>query len=239
MRPMSRLEDIKKFYELMDMLETKLRNRKARGERILSQCEGNMRWPERGICFFFEPGEVRSDSGSSYRVVRIDTHALSSGSKIALWTRLSQHKGNSRTGGGDHRESDLRKIIGYSLINKYGSLRSDTWGKGSSVTKKIQRQELAIEQEVSNIIGQMPFLWLEVNDEPSEDSQRGYLEKNVIALLSNWKKEERIDEPSDDWLGRYCPIEEVKNSGLWNSNHVDSDYDPAFLKTFQMYIEKM
>ena len=85
----------------------------------------------------------------------------------------------------------------------------------------------------------MPFLWLKIDDEPSKDSQRAYLEKNIIALLSNFNKEEVIDEPSGDWLGSYYPLEKVKNSGLWNSNYVDIDYDPAFLKIFQMYIKKM
>lgn len=236
---MSRIEDIKKFYELMDMLEQKLRNRKNRGERILSQCEGNMGWPERGVYFFFESGEVRTSSGEGSRVVSIGTHAISSGSKTALWTRLSQHKGNSRTRGGNHRDSDFRKIVGYSLISKYKTLSSNTWGKGTSVIKKIQRQELSIEQEVSSIIGQMPFLWLEVNDEPSEDSHRAYLERNIIALLSNLNKEEVIDEPSENWLGRRCPLEQVKNSGLWNIDHVEGNYDPAFLTLFKMYVEKM
>jgi len=197
-----------------------------------------MGWPERGICFFFEPGEDRSTSGSGPRVVRVDTHAITSGSKIALWTLLSHHKGNSRTRGGNHRDSEFRMITGCSLISKYKSLKSSTWGKGSSVSKKVSRQELMIEQEVTNIIGQMPFLWLEVNDEQSEDSHRAYLQQNTIALLSNWNKEP-MDEPSENWLGRYCPIEKVKGSGLWNSEHVEEEYDPAFLDVLAGYIAKM
>lgn len=235
---MSRLEDIQKFYNLMQILEEKLRNQKDRGERILSQCEGNMGWPERGICFFFEPGEERTTSGDGPRVVRVDTHAISSGSKTALWTQLSHHKGNTRTGGGNHRDSDFRKIVGSSLIRKYKTLSSNTWGKGTSVSKKVSKQERLIEQEVTNIIGQMPFLWLEVNDEPSENSHRAILQQNIIALLSNWDKEP-IDPTSENWLGTYCPTENVKSSGLWNTEHVDTEYDPVFLAILEAYIAKV
>jgi len=230
---MSRLEDIEKFYELMDMLENKV------GEKqLLHQCNGKMNWPERGMYFFFEPGEQRTSSGNGCRVVRIGTHAVSARSKTTLWKRLLQHKGCSKTGGGNHRGSVFRKIVGLSLINKTEELNSDTWGKGSSTPKEVRPQELPLEREVSNIIRYMPFLWLKVDDEPSKDSQRAYLEKNSIALLSNWNKEP-IDEPSANWLGRSCPIEKVKASGLWNSNHVEGEYDPAFLDVLEGYIEKM
>ena len=205
---MSRLEDIKKFYELMDRLENRVG-----GKRILDQCRGNAGWPDRGVYFFFEPGEERSTSGTGPRIVRIGTHAVSAGSKTTLWKRLLQHKGCSKTGGGNHRGSVFRKILGLALINRNEDLNSDTWGKGSSTPKEIRLQELPIEREVSNLIRFMPFLWLEVDDEPSKDSDRAYLEKNSIALLSNWNKEP-IDEPSENWLGRYCPIEQVKVSGL-------------------------
>ena len=38
---------------------------------------------------------------------------------------------------------------------------------------------------MSRYIGVMPFLHLAVNDEPSPESMRAYLERNSIALLSN------------------------------------------------------
>jgi hypothetical protein len=69
-----------------------------------------MVWPKRGVYFFFETGESRSDSGSGPRVVRVGTHALREGSRAKLWTRLSQHQGTITTGGGNHRGLELTPL---------------------------------------------------------------------------------------------------------------------------------
>ena len=65
-----------------------------------------------------EEGEVRAETGDCPRIVRVGTHALKTGSKTKLWTRLKQHKGITRTGGGNHRGSIFRKIMGAALIKK-------------------------------------------------------------------------------------------------------------------------
>jgi hypothetical protein len=65
----TRLEDLKRFYALLDELEGHLN-----GKRTLADCNGRMHWPSRGVYFFFEPGEARSDSGNGMRVVRVGTH---------------------------------------------------------------------------------------------------------------------------------------------------------------------
>jgi len=67
-----------------------------------------------------------------------------------------------------------------------------------------------------------------IEDEAGPESRRGFIERNSIALLSNYNKP-RLDPPSAVWLGHHCNRERVRNSGLWNSIHVDEDYDPAFL----------
>jgi hypothetical protein len=77
----------------------------------------------------------------------------------------------------------------------------------------------------------MQFLWLAIEDEPGPDSRRRYVETNSIALLSNYEKSP-LDPPSPDWLGNYCNRVRVRKSGLWNQNHVEEDYDPAFLDNF-------
>jgi hypothetical protein len=38
-----------------------------------------MSWPRRGVYFFFENGEMRSETGTGPRVVRVGTHAMRSG----------------------------------------------------------------------------------------------------------------------------------------------------------------
>ena len=84
----------------------------------------------------------------------------------------------------------------------------------------------------------MPFLWLAIEDEPGPASLRGYIERNSIALLSNFSKEP-LDPPSRTWLGYLCNRDRVRASGLWNSNHVDEAYEPAFLDTLARLIDQM
>ena len=84
----------------------------------------------------------------------------------------------------------------------------------------------------------MPCLWLAVDDAPGADSLRGYVERNSIALLSNFGKAP-LDAPGENWLGRWCNRERVRSSGLWNSNHVDEHYDPAFLACLEGLIDQM
>ena len=59
----------------------------------------------------------------------------------------------------------------------------------------IRAEELIFECAVSKTIAAMRFLWLDIDDDPGEDSARGYVERNAIALLSNFGKEP-IDPPS-------------------------------------------
>lgn len=226
-----RIQHLNRFYELLAMLEKSIG-----GPRKLSECHGRLDWPQRGVYFFKEFGENRSGVGNENRIVRVGTHALKAGSKTKLWTRLSQHKGSSKAGGGNHRGSIFRLITGVSLMARE-ELDFPTWNKGSSAPKSVREKEQPLEQIVSHIIGEMPFLWLSINDEPGPESQRGYIERNSIALLSNANKEP-IDPPSANWLGHSCNRERVRQSGLWNSNHVLDTYDPAFLDVLEALIEQ-
>jgi len=110
-----------------------------------------------------------------------------------------------------------------------------SWGIDNSAPKSTRLAELPLERDVSAVIGAMPFLWLEVNDAPGVGSQRAYLERNSIALLSNFG-EEPIDKPSKGWLGLHSPQETILKSGLWNTNHVGDEYSPAFLDILERYV---
>ncbi len=94
-----------------------------------------------------------------------------------------------------------------------------------------------MEQRVSDYLRDLPFLWLNVDDEPSAESQRAYIERNSIALLSNYQRE-AVDARSDDWLGQHSQSKKINESGLWNVDHVDEDYDPKFLEQLQDQIEE-
>ena len=97
--------------------------------------------------------------------------------------------------------------------------------------------ELALEREVSSVIGNMSFLWAAIEDEAGPESRRGYIERNAIALLSNYNKP-TLDPPSQNWLGHRSDRERVRKSGLWNQNHVEEPYDPAFLDSLDQLVSQ-
>jgi hypothetical protein len=109
----ARLDDLLRFYRFLGALEERLG-----GTRALAQCTGKMSWPRRGVYFFTEEGEGRSDTGGGPRIVRVGTHALKAGAQTTLWNRLSQHRGVVRSGGGNHRGSIFRLIVGTALIER-------------------------------------------------------------------------------------------------------------------------
>lgn len=222
---MERLKDLIKFYDTLSRLEDKIG-----GRRRLANCNGRMQWTERGVYFFMEDGEKRTDSGTGHRIVRVGTHALTTGSQTTLWKRLSQHKGTDNSGGGNHRGSIFRLIVGTAIEKDH-----PIWGQGQTAPREVRDAELPLEKSVSNLIRAMPFLWLPINDAPGQNSLRGYIERNSIALLSNTVTD-KIDLPSPKWLGHKCDRERVRKSGLWNQNHVDETYNPNFLEILERLV---
>jgi hypothetical protein len=217
----SRAADINRFYVLLSGLA-----RRVGGSRMLRDCTGAQNWPRHGVYFFFGDGELRADG--SCRVVRVGTHALIPTSRTTLWDRLRQHRGHLRGrnyGGGNHRASVFRRHVGAALI------RRGDWPEGllASWLDRHQPTQWAgceddIEPEVSRYIGAMPFLWLDVPDR----ADRGYIERNSIALLSCLSGCQ--DWPSPRWLGHDAARLEIRESGLWNVQRVYDRYDPAFLQ---------
>ena len=232
------LADTRRFYALLAALENRVG-----GMRRLADCTGRMNWPTRGLYFFCDAGEIRS--GGARRIVRVGTHGLKTGSRSTLWGRLSQHRGTVHAGGGNHRGSIFRLLIGIALARRDGIGLPPSWGVRSdpSAAAKwlgmdragVKRAEADLEAHVSRYIGAMPFLWLDVGDAPGPASERGVIERNAIALLSGYR-EPAPDPPSPDWLGHSSDRERVRRSGLWNNNHVDEAYDPSFLDAMERRI---
>jgi hypothetical protein len=222
-----RCADLVRFYSLLDRLEATIG-----GARTLAACSGRMDWPRRGVYFFREMGESRSDTGSGGpRIVRVGTHALRESSPRTLWDRLGDHKGYAGAGGGNHRGSIFRLIVGTALLARDGQI-CPSWGDKNASRSAVKADEFTFECAVSRYIGAMPFVWLAIDDEPGPQSRRTYIEEHSIALLSNHGKRP-LDAPSPAWLGRQCDRPLVRSSGLWNSDHVDAEYDPAFLDEFE------
>jgi hypothetical protein len=238
---MARRDDLDRFYGLLDDLA-----RQVGGARKLKNCTGYMDWPDRGVYFFLEPGETR-ESSDRMRVARVGTHAVSEGSSTSLWDRLKQHYGtgsgsSDHPHGGAHRGSVYRKRVGEAIIEKH-DLHDDypdwdeRWSSIDRERSEVRDEEYILERRVSTYIREQPFLPVALDDEPSADSDRASLERNAIALLSN-VEERPIDPRGDGWLGRYSRSREIRDSGLWNVNHVDERYDEGSLDLLERAVDE-
>ncbi|MEJ0015373.1 MAG: hypothetical protein WDN25_02210 [Acetobacteraceae bacterium] len=217
-----RLADLQRFYDILDRLE-----RRLGGMLTLETCSRRAMLPSRGVYFFFESGEIRRESGEGPRVVRIGTHALSPTSRTTLRERLYQHRGNAGDRNGNHRGSVFRNHVGMALLESDDGIVCPTWGCGNSASAEIRAGERQLEIRVSAVIGAMPFLWLEVDGDEGA-AQRSYVERQSIGLLSNFARE-GLDGASAEWLGHRSRSPRVRESGLWNSNHVSEHHAPEFL----------
>lgn len=229
--------DPDELYRLLDNLSTRVG-----GPRQLNQCHGRMGWAQRGVYFFFEPGETRRNG--TPRVVRVGTHALKTGSGTSLWNRLSQHRGNlagRSPGAGNHRGSIFRLHVGASLLRRdpkpVDAPAHDSWGHRSLAPSAVRALEVPHERRVSIHIGAMPFLWLPVDDPPGPDSDRGRIERGTIALLSALGKPD-ADPPSPTWLGNHSNRSAVVGSGLWNVNHVHETPSPEVFDLIEHWIQR-
>jgi len=229
---MARQDDLDRLYRSLDDL-----TRRVGGAPKLKDCTGYMDWPDRGVYFFLEPGETRASTDQS-RVTRVGTHAVTSGSGTSLWDRLKQHSGTGSGSehhphGGNHRGSVYRERVGEALVERH-ALHDDypDWGeRWASVDRDrstVRDEEYLLERRVSAYVREQPFLWVDLDDEPGPESDRAYVERNAVALLSNLD-DRSLDPRADAWLGRESRSRAVRESGLWNVNHADERYDPGFL----------
>lgn len=217
--------DVERFYELLSQLE------RVPGQGApLSEALRSKALPRQGVYFFREDGELRA-SGKGRRIVRVGTHGVSAGSKATLRSRLRAHLG-TRAGAGNHRGSIFRLHVGMAMLRKTG-VSIPTWGVGQQPPPQLKADPAAREAEakweatVSQRIGSMSALWVEVPDESGLLSLRGFIERNAIALLSNQGRP--VDPASSEWLGRHSPRVDIVSSHLWNIKHVKEAYDPSFL----------
>jgi hypothetical protein len=134
-----------------------------------------------------------------------------------------------------------RKRVGEAIIEKH-DLHDDypDWGtRWSGIDRDrgaVRDEEYILERRVSTYIRDQPLLWIDLDDEPGPDSDRAFVERNAIALLSNFERS-AVDPRADDWLGRHSRSRKIRESGLWNVDHVDEAYDPAALDRLERAVE--
>lgn len=204
------------------------------GGRRIDETNGRQIWPPRGVYFILAGHNVKR--GRLPRIVRVGTHAVSRGSKTTLWDRLSTHRGTA-AGGGSHRSSIFRLHIGRAWKH-YSESETwpDTWAQGQSAPLGVRQGEERLEQQVSKLIGAMQVIWLDVGDEPGPESERAYLERNAIGLLSRIGLLHPGIDP--DWLGQFSSDWRIAVSGLWNLNHVFRRPDPDFIERLTIAVER-
>ncbi len=229
---MSQQADRDRFYSLLERLSVKVG-----GPRQLSSSSRRAGWPSHGVYFFFEEGELRT-SGEPI-VVRVGTHALRLTSRSTLWGRLAQHRGavvGSHPGAGNHRASVFRLHVGAALIQRgdVDELPLASW-LSPQPDATLREHEKRVELAVSNHIGRMPLLWLDVPSSDDGSSDRAIVETTSIALLSNVGG--GGDGASSGWLGRSASSPNVARSGLWNVRDVHEPYDPKALDIIEHYVD--
>lgn len=225
-----RLAHLDEFYRLLSRLE-----KAVGGKRTLGECDGRMDWPERGVYFLFEPGEMRTLDPGVQRAVRVGTHMVSEGSRATLWNRLRTHRGTT-AGGGNHRGSILRLHVGAAMLAKAErEEQSPTWGQSQTASPDTRAHEANLERAVSDYIGRMHVVWLAVGDEPGPSSDRAYIERNAIGLICGPSGPVALASPS--WLGNWSANASIRQSGLWNVDHTGCSYDPRLLVVFRHYVD--
>jgi hypothetical protein len=204
------------------------------GGRRLGDCSGRLSWPERGLYFVTE----RVADNGRWMVTRVGTHAVSLGSRTSLWDRISTHRGPAH-GGGSHRSSIFRAHVGRALLRRDRALPEavPTWGVGQSAPATVRAGEADLERRVSQFIGEMRLLWMEVPDAPGARSDRAYLERNIIGLLSRANYLGTRVTPGPLWLGHDSAEWRIAASGLWNLDHLFYRSDPGFLDVLEAYVD--
>lgn len=218
-----RVNDLRGLYDLID-------NARSRGKTFQLGELSKQELPTRGVYVFLDSREPNFD-GTSPRIVRIGTHAVSEGSKSTLRTRLRNHLGLAN-GSGSHRGSIFRLHVGRAMLDKENALdQLQSWGSGQDAPAEIRAKEQEHEVRVGDYLRKLEVFIIEIDDEPSKHSLRASVERQLIALCS--EALQPIDTPTNNWLGLHSPMELIVSSGLWNLRDVGREYDPSGIGSVQ------
>jgi hypothetical protein len=159
--------------------------------------------PNNGLYFFYEEGERFSVNGQlGDRIVRIGTHR----EQDRLPDRILNHFR------GDRNTSIFRRLLGSAIIQRENPSdpRLQQWLEQGTPTLTD------IEERVSRELREhFSFRCVKVEDRDG----RMELEERLIATLARCST---TYPPSPNWLGLFAASEKVRESGIWNDQHVDS-----------------
>ena len=167
---------------------------------------------QNGVYVLFEQGET---GHGGERIVRRGSHT----GHAQLAGRLREHfvKENKD-------RSIFRKNIGRALLNRRADPFLSEWEVDLTSREsrerhahQIDRQRLqTIETEVTNYIrSHFSFVLIPISDK----DERLYFEKRIISTVSGCPS----CSPSHGWLGLSSPVEKIRDSGLWQVNHLNQE----------------
>ncbi|MCC6019121.1 MAG: hypothetical protein LM601_08820, partial [Candidatus Verstraetearchaeota archaeon] len=180
--------------------------------------------PECGVYFFYEDGEVWGHGGDKLRIVRVGTHKGGSlRNRIAEHYLLGKYERQMYFDRNRPKPSDrsiFRKNIGRALLNRNNDSYLEIWNIKFVEREDRERygfmrninKEKELEEKITRIIRErFSFRFIVLNGQ----AERIMLERALIGTLASCK----LCRPSENWLGNYSPIPEIRESGLWLTQH--------------------
>jgi hypothetical protein len=179
------------------------------------------------VYFFYEDGEVWGHGGDKLRIVRVGTHKGGSlRNRIAEHYLLGKYERQMYFDRNRPKPSDrsiFRKNIGRALLNRDNDSYLEIWNIKFVEREDRERygfmrninKEKELEEKITRIIRErFSFRFIVLNGQ----AERIMLERALIGTLASCK----LCRPSENWLGNYSPIPEIRESGLWLTQHLNA-----------------
>ncbi len=198
--------------------------------------------PLNGIYFFYEEGEIWGHGGKKLRIVHIGTHRGRNNfrKRIAEHFLIDERKmyfDKNRPKPSDR--SILRKNIGRALLRKNMDPYLKIWdidfllrvNKDKFSSLRDIEKEKSIEKMITKILRSrfyFRFIIVENKDE------RIRLKSKLIGTISKCTK----CRPSINWLGNYSPKKQIRESGIWliqslNTEEITEEDKSVIIKLVQ------
>ncbi|MCS7135622.1 MAG: hypothetical protein NZ931_00780 [Aigarchaeota archaeon] len=185
--------------------------------------------PENGIYFFYEDGEFWGHGGEKLRIVRVGTHRDGNfRSRIRehflldkAWMNFDERKPKPSD------RSIFRKNIGRALLNIERDNYLKIWEIDFTVRKNQElwgdkrdvEKEKKIEEAITKILRErFSFRFIILDPYVERMGSKG-LESSLIGTLAHCK----LCKPSPNWLGKYSPVQKIREGKLWLVQHLKSN----------------
>ena len=180
--------------------------------------------PNNGIYFFYEDGEYWGHGGERPRVVRIGTHRKDGNfrHRIGEHFALDERRMNfDATRAAPRERSIFRKHIGRALLKQRGDPYLAVWEIDFTSREKREKyghlrdiaKEKVVESEITARLREsFSFRFIIVD---GKGTRRG-LEQQIIGTVAQCSQ----CCESKNWLGTDSPKPEIRESGLWQIQHL-------------------